>query len=149
MAILYEIINEKDFQKARKKIQEAKAKGKTVVFTGSDDELNRKVLEKEKIDVFLPVLKDRRDKQKQRDSGFNQVLAKTAAKKSVALGIDLEELAHSPPKEKIEILARIAQNIRICNKNKINIVFLSKKDKYDLKALGLTLGAPTWMTKEL
>lgn len=146
---MYSTIKESDFQKARTKIKETRAAGKVVVFMGADDELNRKILEKEKIDVFLPILKGRKDKQKQRDSGFNQVLAREAKKKNVALGIDLEELSNSPTKEKIEILARITQNIRICNKSKLKIVFLSRKDKYDLKALGLTLGAPTWMIKEL
>ncbi len=91
----------------------------------------------------------RKDRQKQRDSGFNHVLAKLAKKKNVAIGINLDEIIES--KEKAKILARIEQNIKLCNKNKLHMKFISKKKRndYDLKALGLVLGMPTWMTKKL
>ena len=56
-------------------------------------------------------------------------------------------------KQKAEIIARIKQNIRICNKNKLNMKFISpseiKRNQHDLKSLGLVLGMPTWMTKNL
>lgn len=144
------VIHEVDFQKARKKIREAQKKGLEIVFTSSDDELNRKILEKEKIDVLLLKLVRRKDRMKQRDSGFNQVLAKVAKKKGVAIGINLSEVIGSGGKEKAEILARIEQNIKLCNKNKIKTRFFSEKREIrDLKALGLVLGMPTWMTKSL
>src|SRR3990172_10480728 len=104
-------ISETDFQKARKKIREAKTIGKSVVFTSSDDELNRKIIEKENIDVLLPGLSFRKDRMKQRESGFNQVLAKVAKKKNIALGINLDEIISSGDKEKVEILARVRQNV--------------------------------------
>ena len=145
------LIQEIDFQKARKKINEAKKVGKEVIFSSSDDELNRKVLEKEKIDVLLLNLSKRRDKMKQRDSGFNHVLAKLAKKSDVTLGINFDEIVSSNGKEKVEILGRLRQNIRLCNKNKVKMKFISKKsiDTYSLKSLGLTLGMPTWMAKSL
>ena len=55
-------------------------------------------------------------------------------------------------KNKAEILARISQNIKLCNKNKLKMKFISFKQKrntHDLKALGLVLGMPTWMTRLL
>jgi len=55
-------------------------------------------------------------------------------------------------KDKTEILARIKQNIKLCNKNKVQMKFIEQKHKrniYDLKSLGLVLGMPTWMTKGL
>ena len=145
------LIQEIDFQKARKKINEAKKVGKEVIFSSSDDELNRKVLEKEKIDILLLNLSKRRDKMKQRDSGFNHVLAKLAKKSDVTLGINFDEIVSSSGKEKVEVLGRVRQNIKLCNKNKIKMKFISKKstDIYGLKSLGLTLGMPTWMAKSL
>ena len=145
----YIVISEEDFQKARNEIR--KNSGKKIIFSGSD-EMNRKVLEKEKIDVLLIKLGGRKDRIKQRDSGFNQVLAKLAQKKEVAIGIFLDEIINSDRKEKTKILARLRQNVGICKKNKLKMTFISErhqKDKYDLKALGLVLGMPTWMTSTL
>ena len=143
------LIRENDFQKARKKIKESKEKR---IFSSNNDELNRKILEKEKIDVLLLNQSQRRDRMKQRDSGLNHVLAKIAKKKGVAIGINLDEIIDSNPKEKTEILSRIRQNIKICNKNKLKMEFISQKNKRDirdLKSLGLSLGMPTWMTKAI
>ncbi len=145
----YTIISEEDFQKARKKIKETSLSGKKIVFSGSD-EINRKVLEKEKIDVLLLNLKKRKDRIKQRDSGFNHVLAKLAKKNDVEIGINLDEIIEPDKREKSRILARLRQNIGLCKKNKLKMVFIcnsQKKDNYDLSALGLVLGMPTWMVK--
>jgi len=148
------IIQESDFQVARRRINEARQNNKKVIFSsGDDDELNRKVLEKEDIGVLLINLAARRDRQKQRDSGFNHVLAKLAKKNDVMLGINLDEIISAKGKEKSDILARIRQNIKLCNKNKLKMIFISKSteiaDTYNLKSLGLVLGMSTWMTKEL
>lgn len=150
----YTIICEKDFQKARKKINEAKKDNKKVVFSGSDDELNRKVLEKENIHILLINQKGRKDYQKQRNSGFNQVFAKAAKKNDVVIGINFDEIIESKKLEKSRILARVRQNIMLCSKNKVGMKFFSfknenERNKHDLKALGLVLGMPTWMTKIL
>src|SRR3990167_9328421 len=118
-----EIINETSFEKARKKIQENKEN--IIVFSSNNDELNRKILEKEKINILLINLKNRKDFQKQRNSGFNQVLAKLAKKNNVAIGINFDEIIESA--NKYEILARIMQNIMLCNKNKLKIKFIMQK----------------------
>lgn len=143
------IIHENDFQKARKKIRENPRK--VVIFSSDDDELNKKILEKENIDILLLNLSSRKDRMKQRDSGFNHVLARLAKKKNISLGINLDEIINSKSKEKSEILARVRQNIKLCNKNKLKMKFISskKRDRYNLKSLGLVLGMPTWMTKNL
>jgi len=143
------IICERDFQKARKKIRENPRK--VVIFSSDDDELNKKILEKENIDILLLNLSSRKDRMKQRDSGFNHVLARLAKKKNISLGINLDEIINSKSKEKSEILARVRQNIKLCNKNKLKMKFISskKRDRYNLKSLGLLLGMPTWMTKNL
>lgn len=146
------IICEDTFEKARNEIR--KNKGKEMIFSSSDDELNRKVLEKEKIDFLLINLLKRKDRMKQRDSGFNQVLAKLAKKNSVVLGINFDEIVNSRGKAKAEIFGRLRQNIKLCSKNKLKMKFFSLSGKnsrnvYDLKSLGLTLGMPTWMTRDL
>lgn len=148
----YSIITGKDFSKIRKEVKDLKEKNKGVVFVSEDDELNRKVLEKVEIDVLLLKCSGRKDFMKQRSSGFNHVLGKIAQKNKVKIGIDLDEIIEASEKEKLEILARVQQNIKLCNKNKLKMVFIGikhKKNLYDLKALGLVLGMPTWMTKEL
>ncbi|MAG10855.1 hypothetical protein CMI44_00900 [Candidatus Pacearchaeota archaeon] len=145
----YILIKENTFEKVRKKINENK--DKKIIFTSDNDELNRKVLEKLAIDVLLINQSGRRDFQKQRNSGFNQVLAKIAKKGEVAVGINLDEIIVPREKSKLDILARVQQNTKLCNKNKLRMVFCGKNDRsmHDLKALGLVLGMPTWMTKDL
>jgi ribonuclease P/MRP protein subunit RPP1 len=148
------LVKEENFEKARKEIREIKEKEGRVIFSSENDETNRKVLEKEKIQVLLLSQSKRKDFQKQRNSGFNQVLAKIAKKENIIIGIDLDEIIESFPKAKSEILSRIKQNIKLCNKNKLKMVFISKKKEnqrnfYDLKALGSVLKMPTWMLKEI
>lgn len=131
------------FEKARNLIKQSKF---PIIFTSNDDELNRKILEKEKIDILLINLKDRKDFQKQRSSGLDSVMAREAAKKKIIIAINLNEIISSTGKEKSQILARIRQNIELCKKYKVKMTFLPKsKDIHALKALGLTLGMPTWM----
>jgi len=143
------LIQESNFEKIRKQIKEnPKAE---IIFSSDDDELNRKVLEKLNIDILLLKQSKRKDFQKQRNSGLNHVLAKIAKKKNVVIGIDLDEIINSKGKSKSDILARVKQNIKLCNKNKLKMKFCGKSQRniYDIKALGLVLGMPTWMTKLL
>jgi RNase P/RNase MRP subunit p30 len=150
------LVRENDFVKARNAI--GKNRGKKIVFSSDDDELNRKILEKLgeslTIDCLLINQNRRKDGQKQRDSGFNQVMAKSAKKNSVCIGINLDEITENRGKDKSRILARIQQNIKLCNKNKLKMKFINLKKEnerniYDLKSLGLVLGMPTWMIGEL
>lgn len=146
------LIKENEFMKAREKIR--KNNGKIIIFSSDSDELNRKVLEKEKINILLINQAGREDFQKQRNSGLNHVLAKIAKKNNVSIGINFEEIVNSKAKEKSIILARTEQNIRLCNKNKLKMKFIfieekSKMEIYDIKSLGIVLGMPTWMTKSL
>lgn len=146
------IITETNFNKLKNAVK--KNKNKIIVFLSDDDELNRKVIEKMPIDILLLNQSKRKDFSKQRNSGFNQVLAKIAVKNKIGVGINLDEIINSKPKQKAEILARVRQNIKLCNKNKLKMNFISpsgkiKRNIYDLKALGLVLGMPTQMVKNL
>lgn len=148
------LLTQKDFNKLKNEVKKAKEQEKEIIYSSEDDELNRKVAEKLQIDLLLINLNYRKDFQKQRNSGFNQVLAKIMKKNNIQLGINLDEIIEERNlKKKAEILARIKQNINLCNKNKVKMRFLAQKEKntrntYDLKSLGLILGMPTWMTKE-
>ena len=109
---------------------------------------------KEKIDVLLLNQSQRMDATKQRNSGFNHVLAKIAKKKNAEIGINFDEIISLGKKRKVDILGRVIQNVKLCNKNKLTMKFVSLKNKskiniYDVKSLGLVLGMPTWMTKNL
>ena len=142
------LIQETNFNKLKEEVK--KNSNKTIIFSSNNDELNRKVLEKLPIQILLINLANRKDKPKQRDSGFNHVLAKIAKKKNIIIGINLDEIINS--KNEAEIFARISQNIKLCNKNKLKMKFISFKQKrniYDLEALGLVLGMPTSMTRLL
>ncbi|MEK6844726.1 MAG: hypothetical protein AABX44_00560, partial [Nanoarchaeota archaeon] len=115
------IIQENTFEKARKLIRENQ--NKEIIFSSENDELNRKILEKEKINILLINLTGKKDFQKQRDSGFNQVLAKIAKEKNIGIGINFDEIIQASQYEKPKILARIQQNIALCNKNKLKMKF--------------------------
>ncbi|MBU4308636.1 MAG: hypothetical protein KJ566_02485 [Nanoarchaeota archaeon] len=143
------ILTQTNFNKLKEEIK--KNKDKKRIFTSEDDELNRKVLEKLEINILLLNQKNRKDFAKQRNSGLNQVLAKIAKKNKIQIGINIDELISSQGKTKAQILARIQQNIKLCNKNKIQMQFISKSKQTpnSLKALGSTLGMPTWMTSKL
>ncbi len=144
------IIEENNFDKARKAIKDNNQN--RIVFTSNNDELNRKILEKEKISLLLIKQKGRKDRQKQRNSGLNSVMSKIAKNNKIQIGIFLDEIIDSKGNEKSEIISRIKQNIRICSKEKLNMEFISvsnQRSKYDLQSLGLSLGMPTWMIKDL
>jgi RNase P/RNase MRP subunit p30 len=146
-----QIIHEDNFEKARKLIKENK--DKKIIFSSENDETVRKVLEKEDIEILLLNQSEKKDFHKQRNSGFNHVLAKLAKKKNITIGINLDEIINAEAKQKSAILARIRQNVKICNKNKLKIKFISpnnqKINAIDLKSLGLVLGMPTSMIKDL
>ena len=124
------LIQEDNFDKARKLIKENS--NKNIIFSSDDDELNRKILEKENIQILLLNMEKRKDFQKQRNSGLNHVLAKLAKKKEIIIGINLDEIIKTNEKEKARILARIRQNIQICNKNKLKMKFISKENKRNI-----------------
>jgi RNase P/RNase MRP subunit p30 len=145
-------IEEDNFDKARKKIKENQ--NSEIIFSSNDDEIRRKIIEKEPVKILLIKQRGRKDRAKQRDSGFNSVIAKIAKKRGIEIGIYIDELLDCRGKEKSEILSRTEQNIKICKKEKLKMKFISfseksKRNEYDLKALGLALGMPTQTVKDL
>jgi RNase P/RNase MRP subunit p30 len=147
------ILTKMNFNKLKNEVKENK--DNFLIFNSDDDELNRKVIEKLDVNVLLVNLLGRKDFQKQRNSGFNQVMAKVMKKKNIVLGINFEEILECKSlREKSDIFARIRQDVFLCKKNnvKMKFIFLDEKNSrnvYDLKSLGLVLGMDTKMVKEL
>ena len=140
------IVKETDFNKIKSSIKNNK--DSQIIFSSQDDELTRKIMEKLPINGVLIPLENRKDYSKQRNSGFNEVMAKIAKKNKIDLYFSLDEIIVSKSKERI--IARIIQNIELCNRNKIQIKLYSEKTKRnenELKSILSSFGAPTWMTK--
>ena len=78
-----EIITGSVFEKIKKSILGSKSD--LVVFTSLDDDLNRRVMEKLKIDILLISHVGRKDFSKQRNSGLNHVLANIAKKNNIKI----------------------------------------------------------------
>jgi len=121
------VLTQKNFTKLKEEVK--KNKEKTIIFSSENDDLNRKVIEKLPINILLINLSNRKDYQKQRNSGFNQVMAKLAKKKNITIGINLDEIIQERDlKKKSELFARLKQNIMLCNKNKLKMKFISQKN---------------------
>lgn len=118
------------------------------IILAQNDEFNRKILEYGNFDILLSIENgNRTNKIRQTDSGLNQVIAKIAKNKNVAIGIDLEEIRSLEPKQKAERLSKIIQNIRLCRKTKTKIAIkTSSLEKARLFLSGL--GSSTQQIKE-
>jgi RNase P/RNase MRP subunit p30 len=150
----YAFLTEMNFSRLKTEIEKARKKEPNleIIFSSNDDEFNRQVLEKARIDILLLNLSKRKDFSKQRNSGLNVVFTNIAKKKNIAIGINMNEIRSENKKEKAEILARIIQNINLCKKKKVQMKFILEKEVKStlaLKSLGLSLGMPTWMTKNI
>lgn len=148
------IINAKDINKARGLIEKAfKQDKKTkIIVKAQDDEFNRKILENKKVSVLLsPELTEEKDRLKQRSSGLNEFLCRTAAKNNIAIGINLNNLKNKQGKEKAILLSRIIQNIKLCKRTKTQIIIYPKIENKEQKnqafSLLITLGASTSQAK--
>jgi len=123
----------------------------------SDYNINKKLLEKMDIDVFIPYVESEKDFMHWRNSGINNVLVDILSKRKIALCIDLSFLSFQNctgdskcMNNKIKILGRVIQNIRFCNKRNCDfcVTFLPSKlrdfrNAFDVRALLLVLGMKT------
>ena len=146
------ILQEKNFDKLRKAIKQCKLENKVPKVLIEDDELARKLLEHEKNIVFIPMLKNRKDKLYQRNSGMNHILVELAKKNGISIGIFLDEIIQANRNEKGKIISRVKQNIALCKKKKISMQWISEKNqhhrnKQELQALGVVLGMNTEIAK--
>ncbi len=108
---------------------------------GSDLEMNRLAVETPEVDILTHPELGRRD------SGFNHVMAREAAKNNVAIEINFREILLSSKGTRSLILKNIAENVMICKKYKAPLILCSGaishwqiKDPKVLMSLGTLLG---------
>ncbi len=112
-----------------------------------DDMLKRKALERKAISILLSPEKEKSQATpRQLDSGFNEVLARIAAKNKIALGININELRKDSLKQKAERMTRIKQNIVICRKAKVRLAL--KTDTPEARFVLLSLAASSQQAAE-
>ena len=107
-----------------------------MMIQGGDDKINRKAVENKKVDILLsPEKNNKKDLMFSRRSGLNQVLCKLAAKNGVAIGFNFSYLLNSSGRERAKIFGRMRQNLRLCKKYKVKMIFSSfARDKYELRS---------------
>ncbi len=121
----------------------------TRIVKAHDDQYNRKVVEQHACDILVfPAKGKRKDTLRNLDSGVNHVLAKLAAKKSIAFALDLAILRTLNKKEKAQEIARWKHIIQQTKKAKTPLAILGSKDSKECQALLLSLQASTQQAAE-
>jgi len=137
-------INTTNIEQAKKLI---KSSAKPIIVRAQDIDFNRKILEYGKFDIlFSPESAQGKKSLRAIDSGLDYIMARSAAKNKVAIGIDFK--FPQERKEKALLLAKIRQNIMLCRKAKAGIKAINYKDKKDSLSLLLSLGASTKQASE-
>ena len=110
------------------------------IIIGGTDKKNRNAVENKNVDVLLSPEKGRtKDFMKFRNSGLNQVLCKLANKNKVGIGFNFDDVLNS--ENKINLLGKMMQNVKLCKKYKIKMNIFSKdRSESDLKSFGVVLG---------
>ncbi|HLC31147.1 MAG TPA: hypothetical protein VJK51_00615 [Candidatus Nanoarchaeia archaeon] len=119
------------------------------IIQARSGEYNRKLLEQYSFNILLfPAKTRKKESLRQLDLSFNHVLAKIAAKKKIALGIDLKSLRKEKESELDRELSILKELIALARTHKIPIKILNAKDKRNAQSLLLTLGASTQQAKQ-
>jgi RNase P/RNase MRP subunit p30 len=142
------LINTPNLQQARNLIH--KTKEKPIIVLSQNQEFDRKILEYGKFDIFLsPGLNQEKNRIKQQNPGFNHVLAKTAAKNNIAIGIDLKSIRElKDKKNKAQKISRIIPIIKICRKANCRLALVNAEDKKNAFDFLISLGASTQQAKQ-
>jgi|SRR3989344_151038 len=107
-----------------------------------DEKFNRMLLEHAKFTALVMNHQtQKQDKLRSLDIPLNDILAKIAEKKKIALAYDLEALRLLPYLEKANELARIMKTIEVCRKAGANLAILNSYTNEGAKAILRTLGA--------
>jgi ribonuclease P/MRP protein subunit RPP1 len=112
-----------------------------LLVRGSDLYLNRKAVQTKEVDILThPELK-------RKDSGFNHIMAKLAARNDVAIEINFREILQSSKGTRSHVIQNIAKNIKLCKKFKAPMIICSGavshwqlKDPKILMSMGFMLG---------
>ncbi len=134
------MINTNSIEKAKNQI---KNEPSPVIVHSQNIEFNRKILDYGKFDVFLLKLPKTKNKLKKVETEFDYVMAKSAKKNKVSLGIDLSELRNLNKQEKALALTKLISIINVAKKNKNKIVILNPYNKNSIIPLITSLGGST------
>ena len=143
-----EFIDSSDINRVRKKIKSFKELGKKVVVLAKDDFFNRKIFENKDVDLVVGLeFHNRKDFLKQRDSGLNEVLCKLAKQNNISLGFDMNKFKSLNQDDLAKVLARVIQNIKLCEKFGVDMLIVGNYNKQDVLSFFLTLGSSTGFAK--
>ncbi|MFH1589156.1 MAG: RNase P subunit p30 family protein [archaeon] len=114
----------------------------------------RKDFENKKTDVIFNLEKNSgRDKPHYRSSGLNQVLCKLAKEKNILIALNFNSVLKAKDRELM--MGRMAQNIKICKKYKVELLIASFAKKpselrywSDLISFGIVLGLNSKQAKK-
>jgi len=96
------------------------------VLKSNNPEIIRKCIEQKKADVIYGLeFHSRKDYMKQLDSGFNQILARFAHENEVMMAFSYSDLLQLDLNNRLKVLPRLMQNIKLYEKYKVSYDFFS------------------------
>jgi RNase P/RNase MRP subunit p30 len=124
-------VKDKNVQEVAKKLRK---EAETIIASGSDD-INRLASDCWEIDLIgSPEVHEEGDFMHQLNSGVDYVIAKACAEKGIAVEINFANVLNAYGRRRAQIMARMAQNVRICRDCECNVVITSgAKDKFGLR----------------
>jgi len=133
----------KSFPKTKIKIKTATSnqKQKAEYIISKDAKKVRQNIEHSKINIFYGLeSQQKKDFMHQRASGLNHVLCKLMNKKSKSYAFSFNQILHAPKSQQAKIIGRMSQNLKLCKKYKVKMVFgsfarspLEMRSPHDLK----------------
>jgi RNase P/RNase MRP subunit p30 len=128
-----------------------------ILVLGTNDKINRIVLESKKRTILVSPEHDRKyDYIDRRNSGLNQVLCKIARDNNKAIIINFKDVLRTEAEKRAVLLGRIVQNIGLCGKYnvKLHMVNFASSEKgmisaFDIKSFCAALGMSTSQLKDV
>ena len=112
-----------------------------ILVFGGEYNINRAAAEDERVDIIS------HPEYRRRDSGLDEIIARSAAEKGVAIEVNFHEILETYRKIRSHVLYHISKNIEICKKYKTPVVITSDsidkwtmRDPRQLASIGQILG---------
>lgn len=98
-------------------------------------EINRKLIESKKIRILVsPHIGAKKDFLNFRNSGLDDVICRLAKRNKVSIAFSFGEVLNCDGEKRVNILARMRQNVKLCNKYKVNMIIISlASEPYELR----------------
>ena len=125
----------------KREISKFRKEADIIIVSGGEYNINRAASEDERVDIIS------HPEYKRKDSGMDDIIARSATEKNVAIEIDFHEILETYRKIRSHVMNHISKNIRICKKYKTPIIITSNsidkwtmRDPRELAAIGQILG---------